>query len=415
MGKFKCEYCGYDLSTTDETCPICGTSNPYFQRTVPDTPRTISELKDWYKARNLPPEDVTRFFIGTDYAGPKAYGIYRETNGEIVVYKNKSDGSRAVRYRGTDEEFAVNEIYLKLKSEILRQKENNIKKKESKLKSFLHDKTKKIRNSDSGDIIGKSMFRTLIIICIILSLVLIVKSAIISSKIDCYYLLDNNQIYYYTTIQWNDSIYEWWTYGEKDWEKLEITDDENYKPFDDSDIRLRDRSASAIANYLGKSSKEIDIYNSKAFINAGHHRKNIDNNYYYCNNHVYYHLYDPYGNNGGWYLYEDNNWEYYCSDDDYEILDEELWYDSSSYKVYSDDGLEDEYGQPISWDNNLFEDSSWYKSYEEDYEDYKERQAKKNYNDDDDDYYSWDNDNDYDWDSNDYDWDSNDYDWDSDW
>ena len=40
----------------------------------------------------------------------------------FIVYKNKADGTRAVRYKGTDEAYAVNELYLKLKDEILNQK-----------------------------------------------------------------------------------------------------------------------------------------------------------------------------------------------------------------------------------------------------------------------------------------------------
>lgn len=85
------------------------------------TPRTIEELKAWYVAHNLPPEEVTRFFIGKDIREPKAFGIYQE-GVEFVVYKNKADGSRAVRYRGQDEGYAVNELYQKLKQEIAGQK-----------------------------------------------------------------------------------------------------------------------------------------------------------------------------------------------------------------------------------------------------------------------------------------------------
>ena len=50
-----------------------------------------------------------------------SYDIIKET-GEFVVYKNKADGSRAERYRGTDEEFAVVELYDRLQSEITNQK-----------------------------------------------------------------------------------------------------------------------------------------------------------------------------------------------------------------------------------------------------------------------------------------------------
>ena len=52
-----------------------------------------------------------------DYPGAKAYGIFKDKNGDFVVYKNKADGSRAVRYRGPDEAYAVNELFQKLKDE----------------------------------------------------------------------------------------------------------------------------------------------------------------------------------------------------------------------------------------------------------------------------------------------------------
>ena len=122
--ELKCEYCGAFMNDTDKTCPNCGAVNKHHKRVADHTPKTIEELKKWYEDRNLPPYETTRFFIGIDYKKPKAFGIYEE-NGEFIVYKNKADGSRAVRYRGSDEAYAVNEIYLKLKSEILNQKAHN--------------------------------------------------------------------------------------------------------------------------------------------------------------------------------------------------------------------------------------------------------------------------------------------------
>lgn len=53
-----------------------------------------------------------------DFRQPKAFGIYKDSDGNFVVYKNKGDGTRAERYRGKDEAYAVNEIYQKLRSEI---------------------------------------------------------------------------------------------------------------------------------------------------------------------------------------------------------------------------------------------------------------------------------------------------------
>lgn len=85
-------------------------------------PKTMEELQDYCERNDFTPSK-TRFFINYDYKGAKAFGIYKdEATGEFVVYKNKADGSRAVRYRGNDEEFAVVELYDRLQSEIENQK-----------------------------------------------------------------------------------------------------------------------------------------------------------------------------------------------------------------------------------------------------------------------------------------------------
>ena len=121
----KCEYCGSMIEETLEKCPNCGATNVNVRRTTDITPKTIEELKKWYTDHNLPPYETTRFFIGEDHKGPKAFGIY-ESEGKYIVYKNKDTGERAIRYQGTDEAYAVNELYMKLKSEILNQKANNL-------------------------------------------------------------------------------------------------------------------------------------------------------------------------------------------------------------------------------------------------------------------------------------------------
>lgn len=87
-------------------------------------PRTIAELEKWYHDRHLPPYETTRFFIGYNYQGRCAFGIYRD-GPDFVVYKNKDDGTRAIRYRGPDEAYAVNELLTKLKSEIMKRKQGN--------------------------------------------------------------------------------------------------------------------------------------------------------------------------------------------------------------------------------------------------------------------------------------------------
>ena len=71
--------------------------------------KTIAELQQWYQDRHLPPYETTRFFIGINYKKPKAFGIYQDGD-QFIVYKNKANGERAIRYQGTDEAYAVNEL-----------------------------------------------------------------------------------------------------------------------------------------------------------------------------------------------------------------------------------------------------------------------------------------------------------------
>ena len=96
----KCEYCGATIATNNRECPNCGASNPLYvvdeERIITD-PRTIEELQEYCAERGMPLSRM-RFFIGVDFKDPKAFGIYRETDGDVVVYKNKADGSRAIRY-----------------------------------------------------------------------------------------------------------------------------------------------------------------------------------------------------------------------------------------------------------------------------------------------------------------------------
>lgn len=122
----KCEYCGQEISDKESNCPHCGAAIANHTRTRGSQPRTIEQLQQWYKDMNLPPEEVTRFFIGKNIKEKRAFGIYLDENGEYVVYKNKDNGQRAIRYQGKDEAYAVNELYQRLKTEITNQKANNM-------------------------------------------------------------------------------------------------------------------------------------------------------------------------------------------------------------------------------------------------------------------------------------------------
>lgn len=123
--KIKCNYCNAIIDEQSKNCPQCGAPLSGANRASEKQPKTIEELQAWYVDHHLPPEDVTRFFIGKDIKEPKAFGIYKNEVGDYVVYKNKSTGERAIRYQGSDEAYAVNELYQRLKAEIVDQKTRN--------------------------------------------------------------------------------------------------------------------------------------------------------------------------------------------------------------------------------------------------------------------------------------------------
>ena len=127
-----CPKCGTTVDENSRYCQHCGASlSNAVTPSAKKRPLTIEELQAWYTYHHLPPETVTRFFIGKNITEPKAFGIYKNDRGEFVVYKNKSTGERAVRYQGTDEAFAVNELYQKLRDEIQNQKARQSSKKVS--------------------------------------------------------------------------------------------------------------------------------------------------------------------------------------------------------------------------------------------------------------------------------------------
>ncbi len=114
----KCQFCGATVTSDEKQCPGCGAANPNYvakENMIITHPKTIEELKTYCAQKGMPLLRM-RFFIDENYREPKAFGIYRDGD-QFVVYKNKSDGSRSVRYHGPDEAYAVNELYTKLLDE----------------------------------------------------------------------------------------------------------------------------------------------------------------------------------------------------------------------------------------------------------------------------------------------------------
>lgn len=206
--KIKCEYCGNLVDDSNSVCPYCGATLPGTNRTAKKQPKTIEELKEWYVAMNLPPENVTRFFIGKDIRDPKAFGIYQDANGDFVVYKNKANGVRAVRYQGSDEEYAVNELYQRLREEIINQKNHNAERRSQ-------------RSRTTTGSIGKNLIIAFIIpiFIVILTITVLIIRDVIDFKRKIPYVNMPQGYYSYEGYEYYRQGNDWYyyTYEDDDW------------------------------------------------------------------------------------------------------------------------------------------------------------------------------------------------------
>lgn len=181
--KIKCDWCGSWINDFDQVCPNCGGVNNNYNRHANGVPQTIEELKAWAKEMNLPLQDM-RTFIGEDYKGAKAFGIYKdETDGTFVVYKNKEDGTRAVRYKGTDEAYAVNELYQKMKERVAVQKAHQQPKAAAPASRPTKDYTAYNKKRARSKKIEKTVLTIFCLIMAALSLVAILQAPILSGRL----------------------------------------------------------------------------------------------------------------------------------------------------------------------------------------------------------------------------------------
>ncbi|MBE5903120.1 MAG: hypothetical protein E7275_02430 [Pseudobutyrivibrio sp.] len=192
--KIKCDYCGQMIDEGLDRCPNCGASTSAVNRMASGEPKTIEELKQWYVAHKLPPEETTRFFIGKDIKEPKAFGIYKNSKGDFVVYKNKASGERAVRYEGSDEGYAVNELYQRLRAEIADQKAH------SRGRSRLSSGNSS-NQSVSGNFILFSAIGIFIVTFALIGMVSCVVGIFDKSLSEGYYRYKGND-YYYQNNDW---------------------------------------------------------------------------------------------------------------------------------------------------------------------------------------------------------------------
>ena len=433
MAEVKCEYCGHLIDDSIETCPFCSAPNPGFGRFSGDAarPRTIEELRQWYADRHLPPENITRFFIGRDVKEPKAFGIYKNENtGEFVVYKNKARGERAVRYSGRDEDYAVNELYLKLKETILDQKAHNMARRGGIAATggtsragtvntgFVSNMNYQAPPGSAPRSVKAPVTRkkkglpkwAWIVIGIVAFIAVVAIFGITSEnakkKDNDYFAQSPTDIYYrreYAEVNewWHLAGTKWSYWGDlepgevpEDW----VTSDNSFEWLS----RIEERYGVRIPQ-LSDCREYIDM-----------HHPEPKSGYYTSGNDVYYYLSDYYGekygdgDRSGWYKYEDDTWSYYCDEDDKELLGEDLWYDAEEYHEWEISDFDEDLGVAT-----LFEDTDVYHTYSDARSAYYD--ANSSYGDDDDGGNSnRNNDSGYDWNDNDS-WDSDLGDWDSDW
>lgn len=395
--KITCEYCGNLFDDTNANCPHCGAPNKGVVRKSGGQPVTIEELKQWYASKGLPPYETTRFFIGQDYRKPKAFGIYKdEKTGNCVVYKNKADGSRAVRYEGTDEAYAVNELYQRLKQEIIQQKRASLQNrspapsrssKSSEPSGCLADILKAI-----GRIAGIGS-------AVIFGLFFVFFAIVwVEDEPNTGYYFYHNTPYYYYINESNASDCGWVLYDR-------ANDRWGNDYLSESDVPANlEKNKQAKEYYVGSAwSSRLCGQDFKDSLFYQDHLNNfyVASGYYMVDDITYYHVSDS--GDYGWYVYDvDDDWSSISTSD----VPEDLKHSVPS---------EDFFFTP-TWDSSTqitdFEDSAAYTDY------WTSHSSSSSYDSSDSGSgWDWDDDDDdWDWDSGDS-WDSDwgGSDWDSDW
>ncbi|MBR4554151.1 MAG: hypothetical protein IKO27_01010 [Ruminococcus sp.] len=219
-------------------------------------PRTIAELLEFCQQYQMPLRQM-RFFIGEDYPEARAFGIFQGPDGDFVVYKNKDDGSRAVRYKGPDEAYAVNEIYEKLKAET--EKRRNAQGTSGRSASRSNaGYGGAVRSAAPARPVNKVK---VIVITVILAVIVGVGCrAIIRSPSRGYYRYNDNY-YYYDTDDW--FFYDDGTWGYIDEDELLFDDYNDY--------------------YVSGSYEEgygIDDFSKTTYYSDYYDRHSSDDNYY---------------------------------------------------------------------------------------------------------------------------------------
>lgn len=396
--KVVCEYCGGYIDSSNEMCPNCGATNTHLVRTASDTPKTIEELQAWYRARNLPPAHITRYFIGVDCLEPKAFGIYRTSDNKVVVYKNDASGNRKIRYEGHDEAYGVNELYLKLKESILKQKAHNqngrlLSPEEARARQLEKNRRKRRRNRMLPGIFTALLFIGMFVLAIFYVKAQRAENARRSFVPDIpegYYATELTEGYDGDFFYYLKEDNQWFRSYPTGWSKTSTLPE---------DLTATPENEDEVAKLcLGTEYKDsyYDDYYAKDFLTSVQYADYkagdyVAVGYYQYEDITYYHMKEDYRD--GWFYFNDDDEEWHPIG----MPPEDLKHSSMA---------SDFYYHP-DWDSEIaltdFTDTGFYSNYQVELKE----QSSSNSS-------SSSHDSSYDWDSNDS-WDSDIEDWDSDW
>ncbi len=233
----KCQFCGATVTSDEKQCPGCGAANPNYvakENLIITLPKTIEELKTYCAQHGMPLLRM-RFFIGENYQEPKAFGIYQDGD-RFVVYKNKSDGSRSVRYNGPDEAYAVGELFGKLLDECHKR---NI------YPDGKPSGSSGTRGGKKSQGEGSKVFLLYLGIMVLIGLLIFLAPD--KHKQDGYYRTKDNRIYY----RYGD---DWYTQSYSDWSRT--------YGFPENDYTQYFEGTSFESDWGGKSFQNSDTYRS---------------------------------------------------------------------------------------------------------------------------------------------------------
>lgn len=250
-----------------------------------NTVNSISDIRDLAARHGMPLERM-RFFIGVNNTEPKCFGIYQDDAGYWVVYKNKANGERAVRYRGRSETEASRIIWEKIEDEIkVRKKEKDWWQHQQDLannpeyadeyekeleKRVLRPRYSTVRNQKKN--VVKPLLISAGIIALIAGVTTGIYHGIRHKRPTSGYYTHDNDLYYYqypSWYIWDSYVGDWDTYDyddayfEDDWQDWNYDgryyvyegDDDNYYSFQNSDYYNSHSSSGSSSSY---SSSDYD-------------------------------------------------------------------------------------------------------------------------------------------------------------